>query len=399
MVKFSVLLPTRNRLEYLKFAVESVLGQNYSNWEIIISDNCSEQDVLGYVEGLNDSRIKYVRTAAFIPVTDNWNNALAYATGDYIIMLGDDDCLMENYFSHCLGLIQKYEQPDLIYSCALMYGYPGVFPNKPNGCLHYWGSASFLENKKEPFLLPSSEAKKLVKETMGMRVMFNFNMQFGLFSREIVNRLQNYGNFFQSSYPDYYAMTVLMLTSRKIVAVPYPLVIIGVTPKSFGYYFFNNKETEGVNFLNNYPDQKLVKKLRKYLLPGPEMNNFWLFAMKTVQKNFGWRYFLRINYYNYRLIQLLSYFRHFAAEKKFDEAMLSQITGKLYWWEKLLYLKILRFLTKLVIKTPSHIVNLNYHQEITKLSHPLFTIKEIEGEYLNAMEVVNKVKIETCRAG
>jgi glycosyltransferase involved in cell wall biosynthesis len=42
-MKFSVLLPTRNRLNLLSYAIETVIRQDYSDWEIIISDNCSEE--------------------------------------------------------------------------------------------------------------------------------------------------------------------------------------------------------------------------------------------------------------------------------------------------------------------------------------------------------------------
>ena len=44
-MKFSILLPTRDRLELLKLAVESVRLQDYAEWEIIVSDNASSQDV------------------------------------------------------------------------------------------------------------------------------------------------------------------------------------------------------------------------------------------------------------------------------------------------------------------------------------------------------------------
>ena len=74
-MKFSVLLPTRNRLDLLYYAVETVRRQDYLDWEIIVSDNFSEEDIAGYIKSLDDSRIKYFRTGKFVPVTDNWNNA------------------------------------------------------------------------------------------------------------------------------------------------------------------------------------------------------------------------------------------------------------------------------------------------------------------------------------
>ncbi len=68
---FSVLLPTHNRLEYLRYAVESVRRQDDPEWEIVISDNDSTDDIAGYVEGLADTRVRYVRTDSFVPVTQN----------------------------------------------------------------------------------------------------------------------------------------------------------------------------------------------------------------------------------------------------------------------------------------------------------------------------------------
>src|SRR5215210_76461 len=79
-MRFSALLPTRNRLEYLRFAVESVLRQDDSDWELVVSDNDSEEDIAGYVASLGDDRVRYVRTDAFVPVTENWNNALRHST-------------------------------------------------------------------------------------------------------------------------------------------------------------------------------------------------------------------------------------------------------------------------------------------------------------------------------
>ena len=57
----SVLLPTRNRLEFLRYALETVLRQDDGDWEIVVSDNDSEEDIAGHVAGLGDDRVRYVR--------------------------------------------------------------------------------------------------------------------------------------------------------------------------------------------------------------------------------------------------------------------------------------------------------------------------------------------------
>jgi GT2 family glycosyltransferase len=307
-MKFSVLLPTRNRLDLLSYAIETVRQQDYEDWEIIISDNFSEQDVAGYVQSLNDPRIKYFRTDSFIPVTDNWNNALSKSDGDYIIMLGDDDCLMKGYFSILRTQIKKFCFPDFVYTSAFLYAYPGVRPDAPAGFLVSYNGRSIFQSSSEAFLLSRKKALQFLGYSLNFKVMFDYNMQFFLLSRRIVDAMKVYGPFFQSPYPDYYAANALMLKAQKILVVPKPLVTIGISPKSFGFYYFNNAESSGNAFLKNDPDQALVRQLKKVILPGPDMNTSWLVSMQTLANNFMREVRLKVRYRRYRLIQICAVF-------------------------------------------------------------------------------------------
>src|SRR4029078_1491335 len=105
--KFSVLLPTRDRLELAKDAIQTARWQSYSDWELIVADNCSSSDVREYVESLSDPRIVYIRSDKPVSVTENWNRALNASSGDYVIVLGDDDGLVPDYFYRLLTVIDK----------------------------------------------------------------------------------------------------------------------------------------------------------------------------------------------------------------------------------------------------------------------------------------------------
>ena len=148
-MKFSVLLPTRNRLDLLGYAIESVLRQDYQNWEIIVSDNFSDEDIKTYIENLSDKRIKYFKTKKFLSVTENWNLALNESTGDYFIMLGDDDSLMQGYFSKMKIYIEKFNNPEMIYTSAYLFAYPKVFKDKPDGYLHPFPKGKIFKYKKK----------------------------------------------------------------------------------------------------------------------------------------------------------------------------------------------------------------------------------------------------------
>ncbi len=387
-MKFSVLLPTRNRLELLKYAVESVRRQDYPDWEIIISDNFSEQDIAGYVASLNEPRIKYYRTENFIPVTDNWNNALKKSSGDYVTMLGDDDCLMKGYFTAIHNLIQKYDHPDFIYHSAFLYAYPKVMPNFPKGFLEPYGYAEFLRTAREPYWLDKKNAVNLARQSMNFRVLFGYNMQFAVIGRTLIDALQCKGAFFQSPYPDYYAMNVMFLKAERILVFPTPVVTIGISPKSFGFYYFNDSEQSGMNFLKNVPSTGIADRLRSVLLPGAAYDTSWLFAMETIKANYGTEFGLHVNYCRYRFLQTLYVFEKYSANKKNAKPELSTLWGLLSVWEKLtfgLFLRIIvlfpRYVRRMIMKRVSAGVG----------THPHFKAKKIDGTFDNILEVYEKI--------
>ena len=58
IIKYSVLLPTYNKLNYLKFTIESVLRNDYENFELIISNDFSTDGTEEYLSTINDKRVK-----------------------------------------------------------------------------------------------------------------------------------------------------------------------------------------------------------------------------------------------------------------------------------------------------------------------------------------------------
>jgi glycosyltransferase involved in cell wall biosynthesis len=309
-VKFSVLLPTRNRLEYLKYAVETVRRQDYADWELVVSDNDSEEDIRSYVDSIDDDRIKYFRTEGFVPVTENWNNALNRSSGDYTIMLGDDDGLMSGYFSHALRLIDQFAAPDLIYGSGYLYAYPGVLPGYPDGLLNHYRNASFLQDATQPFWLGKERAMQLVRDSLNFRMKFTYNMQYSLISRGLIEDLLRDGPCFQSPFPDYYATNAMFLKADRILIDPEPGVAVGITPKSYGFYLFNNREVEGVEFLQAKAPTHADRPRGRQILPGTNMNNSWLLAMEVLARNYGRRYNLKLNYGRYRRLQIVHVMRN-----------------------------------------------------------------------------------------
>jgi glycosyltransferase involved in cell wall biosynthesis len=392
-MKFSVLLPTKERLQYLKYAVASVMSQDYADWEIIISDNFSEEKVEDYIRSLNDPRIHYFRTAAFVPVTENWNNTIERATGDYVIMLGDDDCLLPGYFSFYLKLIKEFDNPDVFYNSALNYVYPGVMPNTPDGYLVKWRYASFFINKERPFVLEKEQRMNLVRELMGFNLTVNFNAQHSLISRKLIEETRSYGKFYQSPYPDYYSTTVLLAKAAVVVAVPDRTVVIGVTPKSFGFYYFNGIEEQGVQFLKNIPDPEIYQNISKYLLVGTDMNISWLIAMETVRRNFGSEYNLKVKYRKFRFLQTLVNLKKFVCKENYSFGEFFSFFKSLFYSEKLLYLIpcLIACVARINSKSPKLQAFANRMPYV--FSHPNWDREIIYGQHKDILEVFETLKI------
>lgn len=94
-MKFSIIIPTYNRAVFLPKAIESVLAQTYTDWELIVVDDGSTDNTREVVAQYNDKRITYIyqenaeRSAAR-------NNGIAQAKGDYICLLDSDNLMLPN---------------------------------------------------------------------------------------------------------------------------------------------------------------------------------------------------------------------------------------------------------------------------------------------------------------
>jgi glycosyltransferase involved in cell wall biosynthesis len=87
----SIMIPTYNRVERLRRAIESALNQDYPPIEILISDNASNDGTESYLQLLADPKVKSFRQETNIGLIGNWNFLANKANGDYCLMLSDDD--------------------------------------------------------------------------------------------------------------------------------------------------------------------------------------------------------------------------------------------------------------------------------------------------------------------
>ncbi|SDM88760.1 Glycosyltransferase, GT2 family [Daejeonella rubra] len=89
--KISVIVITYNRPEFLKETIQSILNQTFTNFELIIVDNCSDYDFLALAHDFNDIRIKAFQNQNGGIIAVNRNFGILKASGEYIALCDDDD--------------------------------------------------------------------------------------------------------------------------------------------------------------------------------------------------------------------------------------------------------------------------------------------------------------------
>jgi Glycosyl transferase family 2 len=89
----SVVLPTHNRADLVQPAVRSVIAQSYSNWELLVVDDASEDDTPDVLSTFTDSRVRVLRREQQGGAGATRNTGLAEARGEFIAYLDDDNVM------------------------------------------------------------------------------------------------------------------------------------------------------------------------------------------------------------------------------------------------------------------------------------------------------------------
>lgn len=108
--KYSFVLPAY-KATFFREAIDSILNQTYKDFELIIVNDASPEDLNSIVNSYHDERIRYYVNEKNIGGTDlvaQWNHCIAYATGDYLILASDDDVYHFDYLKKMDALIDKY---------------------------------------------------------------------------------------------------------------------------------------------------------------------------------------------------------------------------------------------------------------------------------------------------
>lgn len=120
----SIGMPVYNGEPYLRQALDSLLAQDYGNFELVISDNASNDGTQAICEqyAQQDRRITYTRRRSNGGSISNFNRVLSMASGRYFMWAGSHDVWDPSFVSRCVQVLETDEQVVLAYTRAVHTG-------------------------------------------------------------------------------------------------------------------------------------------------------------------------------------------------------------------------------------------------------------------------------------
>ncbi len=96
---FSICIPTYNRATEIHQAIDSILCQDFTDFELVICDNASTDNTEEVIRGYSDRRIRYVKYSSLVSMYANHNRCLDLAASNWLVFVHSDDYIEPNTLS------------------------------------------------------------------------------------------------------------------------------------------------------------------------------------------------------------------------------------------------------------------------------------------------------------
>lgn len=306
-------------MKFLKRALDSILVQYDERLEIIVSDNCSEDDtdnlMLNYMSRY--PFIRYIKNGSNIGPDANFLKCLRNANGKYVWLLGSDDIVTENSIKVILEYINSYE-------CPLVFMNHIFFQGKYKGIDKY--NNFHISKQKNKCLLNKKQFMDIAKD----RITFMSSL---LITKDSFGCIKNPEQYIGS----YFIHTCLALeaaaSSDSLGIIYYPCVADDTTPSNSGLSV--NPE------LNFY----IFGKCMKYVFCEVGGNcNFNVDQMKGIHKQ------ATLRMWPFYIINMKAKFGRMVNEAFWDNGYDSIKEYKEIWFTVIPTLYIPKFIAKLIVK-------------------------------------------------
>jgi hypothetical protein len=225
-VRFSVVIPTRERAETLQYALRTCLDQEFDNYEIIVSDNCSSPATKAVVDAAASPKVRYVRTAEPLAMSNNWEFGVSHAHGEYVIVIGDDDGLLPHSLRE-LDRLARDSGSKAIRWIAAYYTWPTVAMPGQGNYLRLPLSCEFWEQDGEKLIRDVAEFRAFYTE---LPMLYNTAVH-----QDVLGQLrERTGRVFPHPIPDVYSGFAIAHVAGRFLSTSVPMSISGQSGASNG---------------------------------------------------------------------------------------------------------------------------------------------------------------------
>lgn len=165
--KVSIIVPVYNAENFIEETIECVFNQTYSNFELILVDDCSTDKSAEIIKNIKDKRVIYLKNEKNSGAAISRNNGIKYATGDYICFIDADDIWSKEKLEKQIKFMKRK-------NCEFSFtGYEFADENgKPNGKkVKIPNTITYKQALKNTTIFTSTvmfDMKKLTKEDIYM---------------------------------------------------------------------------------------------------------------------------------------------------------------------------------------------------------------------------------------
>jgi glycosyltransferase involved in cell wall biosynthesis len=236
-IKFSVVIPTRERAATLRHCLRTCIDQNFDDYEVIVSDNNSSPETRAVVDESGAHEVRYVRTPRALSLASSWEFAVSQARGEYVMLIGDDDGLLP----HCLAELDKLTHD----TGHKVIRWDSAFYTWPNCALV--GEGDYL---RIPLGTGTEEFDGLeaIKNVIGFKQLYTtlpmiYN---SVVHKDILASIRaKSGRLFANRYADVYSGFSIAHSAGKYLSIESPMSISGQSSASTGVavFFFRNRSS------------------------------------------------------------------------------------------------------------------------------------------------------------
>lgn len=256
-VKYSIIIPARNGVKYLPACVNTIIDQKYADYELIISDDHSDDGSKDYLASLNHPNVRVFEPPKSLSMAEHWEWALSQASGEWLIFVGQDDGL-QSYF---------FELANILTDTANRIGLRTIMSQRAyffwKGCEFIYGDTAVRYNAL-PLMKILDSRIECAKVFFGIQSYFELPEMYttSLFNRSILDEAkekQN-GKVFTAHPQDANLAAIACSLDKKFLKSFIPLGWVGSSPKSAGMAI----SADGMNNANEDDRQILVSVKKEY---------------------------------------------------------------------------------------------------------------------------------------